>query len=113
METGYSPTFDKYGEGRIFPTIPGCQTTIMVIGNKGTALLQNHIFKIPNVEGAGEEGQLGIDMSPVQPHTIQKEARSCESCHTNPAALGFGINGGKYFPDPSKDFYVEIGRAHV
>jgi len=47
------------------------------------------------VEGAGEEGQLGIDMAPVNPHTIQKEARHCESCHDNPAALGYGIGGGK------------------
>ena len=37
-------------------------------------LLENEIFKIPNVEGAGEEGQLGIDISPVQPHTIQAES---------------------------------------
>ena len=85
------PALAQNGEGRITPVIPGCQTTITVIGEDGKALLQNHIFKVKNVEGAGEEGQNAIDMSPVQPHTIQKEARNCESCHVSDKALGLGI----------------------
>lgn len=105
------PPLSQNGEGRVSPTIPGCQTTITVIGKDGNALLQNHIFKIPNAEGAGEEGQLGIDMSPVNPHTIQKEARHCESCHDNPAALGYGIGGGKYMGDPSQDLIVDLMTA--
>ena len=28
--------------------------------------------------------------APSVPHTIQKESRSCESCHNNPLALGYG-----------------------
>ncbi len=106
-----NPPLSQNGEGRISPTIPGCQTTITVIGKDGEAILQNHIFKIPNVEGAGEDGQLGIDMSPVNPHTIQKEARNCESCHANDAALGYGIGGGKYLVDPSEDFIVDLMTA--
>ncbi len=106
-----NPPLSQNGEGRISPTIPGCQTTITVIGKDGNALLQNHIFKISDVEGAGEEGQLAIDMSPVQPHTIQKEARTCESCHTVAKALGYGINGGKYFADPSKDLIIDLMTA--
>ena len=39
------------GEHRVSPAIPGCQTTVTVIGKNGNALLSNHIFKIPNVEG--------------------------------------------------------------
>ncbi len=105
------PPLSQNGEGRISTTIPGCQTTVTVIGKDGNALLQNHIFKIPNVEGAGEEGQLGIDMAPVNPHTIQKEARHCESCHDNPAALGYGIGGGKYFADRSEDWIVDLMTA--
>ena len=106
------PPLSQNGEGRISPTIPGCQTTITVIGKDGKALLQNHIFKIPNVEGAGEEGQLGIDMSPVQPHTIQKQARACESCHSSSTALGYGIHGGKYFNDPSQDLVIDLMTAN-
>ncbi len=105
------PALSQNGEGRVSPTIPGCQTTITVIGKDGKALLQNHIFKIPNVEGAGEEGQNAIDMAPVQPHTIQKEARSCESCHASAKALGLGIAGGKLNADPSKTTIIDLMSA--
>ncbi|PHS57655.1 MAG: cytochrome C [Sulfurimonas sp.] len=106
-----NPALSQNGEGRVSPTIPGCQTTITVIGKDGKALLQNHIFKIPNVEGAGEEGQNAIDMAPIQPHTIQKEARTCESCHSSPKALGLGIGGGKLNNDPSKTTIIDLMSA--
>ncbi|MEA3523527.1 MAG: multiheme c-type cytochrome [Campylobacterota bacterium] len=102
------PALSQNGEGRISPTIPGCQVTVTVVGKEGNTLLQNHIFKIPNVEGAGKDGQNGIDMSPVQPHTIQKRARTCESCHTSDKALGYGIGGGRLVHDPSKNAIAEL-----
>ncbi|MDA3909285.1 MAG: multiheme c-type cytochrome [Sulfurimonas sp.] len=102
------PALAQNGEGRVSPVVPGCQTTITVIGKDGKALLQNHIFKIPNVEGAGEEGQNAIDMSPIQPHTIQKESRSCESCHASDKALGLGVGGGKLNADPSKTTIIDL-----
>ena len=105
------PALSQNGEGRISPTIPGCQTTITVIGKDGKARLQNRIFKIPTVEGAGEEGQNAIDMAAVQPHTISKESRSCESCHTSSKALGLGIGGGKLNGDPSKDTIIDLMTA--
>ncbi len=105
------PALAQNGEGRIAPVIPGCQTTITVIGKDGKALLQNHIFKIPNVEGAGKEGQNAIDMAPVQPHTIQKESRSCESCHVSAKALGLGVGGGKLNADPSKTTIMDLMSA--
>ncbi len=107
------PALAQNGEGRVTPVIPGCQVTATVIGADGKALIQNHIFKIPNVEGAGEEGQNAIDMSPVQPHTITKRARECESCHTSEKALGLGIGSGKYFSDPRKDFIVDLMDADM
>jgi len=102
------PALSQNGEGRISPTIPGCQVTLTVIGKNGNALYQNHIFKIKNVEDAGEEGINAITMSPVQPHTITKKSRSCESCHTSEKAMGYGINGGRYFSDPSKTTMVDL-----
>ncbi len=105
------PPLAQNGEGRVSPTIPGCQTTITVIGKDGKALLQNHIYKVANVEGAGEEGQNAIDMSPVQPHTISKEGRSCESCHTTPKAMGMGIGGSKSTKDPSMTTITDIMTA--
>ncbi len=106
------PALSQNGEGRVSPTIPGCQVTLTVIGKEGKALLQNHIFKIPNAEGAGEEGINSITMSPVQPHTISKKSRSCESCHTSEKAMGYGINGGKYFADQTKTTIVDLMSAN-
>jgi len=106
-----NPALAQNGEGRVTPVIPGCQVTVTVVGKDGKTLLQNHIFKIPNVEGAGKEGQNAIDMAPVQPHTIQKEARSCESCHASAKALGLGIGGGKLNADPSKTTIMDLMSA--
>jgi hypothetical protein len=105
------PPLSINGEGRVSPTVPGCQTTITVIGPEGDKLLENHIFKVPNVEGAGDEGQNAIDMSPIQPHTIQKESRSCESCHTDKKALGYGIMGAESVSDPSKAYVIDTMSA--
>ena len=102
------PMLGQNGEGRVTPLVPGCQVTVTVIGKDGKALVQNHIYKIKNVEGAGKEGQNAIDMSPIQPHTIQKEARSCESCHSSKKALGLGIDGTF---DPSQTTIVDIMTA--
>jgi hypothetical protein len=95
-------------DGRIAPVVPGCQTTVTVVNDQGKAVLANHIYCIPNVEGAGPEGQRAIDMAPLYPHTVQKRARTCESCHADPKALGYGIRGGALFEDPSKDHYVDL-----
>ena len=58
-------------------------------------IVKNKIFRTtPGSEGSGPEGQLGIDMSPAQPHTIGR-ARTCESCHLSEKALGYGIVGGR------------------
>jgi len=100
------------GEHRVSPAIPGCQTTVTVIDKDGKVLLHNHVFRIPNVEGAGEEGQRGIDIAPLFPHTTQRKARSCESCHNNPKAMGFGIAEGKLYFDPSKDVVMDLRDAY-
>ncbi len=105
------PALSQNGEGRISPTIPGCQVTLTVIGKEGNALLQNHIWKIPNVEGAGKEGINSITMSPVQPHTVSKASRTCESCHSSDKAIGYGINGGKYFADQRETTIVDLMTA--
>ncbi|WP_145168680.1 multiheme c-type cytochrome [Rubripirellula lacrimiformis] len=86
------PMLGVNGEGRVTPLAPGCQPSVTLIGQDGKPILLNHIFMTqPNVEGGGDEGQLAIDMSPTQPHTTTKEARTCESCHASDKALGLGI----------------------
>ncbi len=106
-----NPPLVVNGESRIAPAIPGCQTTVSVIGKDGKPLLLNHIFKIPQVEGADSSGQLAIDISPVQPHTTSKKARDCESCHNNPASMGYGIEEGQIFENPSEEYVVELASA--
>ncbi len=68
------PALSQNGEGRVSPTIPGCQVTLTVIGKEGNTLLQNHIFKLQGVENNGtvdvpKDGVNSIVMAPVQPHT--------------------------------------------
>ncbi len=102
------PALAVDGEGRVSPVVPGCQTSVTVVDKTGKVRLLNHIFRIPNVEGAGEKGQRAIDMAPLHPHTVQAHARDCVSCHTNPKALGYGIAGGKLWADSSKPTTVDL-----
>lgn len=44
-----------------------------VVGPNGETIVTNHIFRTPaGTESAGPEGQLGVDMSPAQPHTTDR-----------------------------------------
>ena len=111
------PALSQNGEGRISPTIPGCQVTLTVIGKEGNSLLKNHIFKLQGVENNGtvkvpKDGVNSIVMAPVQPHTVSKKSRSCESCHTSLKAQGKGINGGQYFSDQTKTTIVDLMSAN-
>ncbi|MBL4885039.1 MAG: hypothetical protein JKY95_10965 [Planctomycetaceae bacterium] len=91
-----NPMLGVNGEGRITPLAPGCQPAITIIGEDGEPILVNHVFRtMPGAEGGGDEGQLALDMSPVQPHTMTKNARKCESCHASDKALGYGIDGAR------------------
>jgi len=106
------PPMGVNGEGRVTPVAPGCQASITVIGPDGKPIVLNRIFRtLPNKEGAGEEGQLSIDMSPTHPHTMTKAARSCESCHASEKALGYGIGGGKTTRPPNERLVVDLETA--
>ncbi|NOZ02603.1 MAG: cytochrome C [Deltaproteobacteria bacterium] len=99
------------GEGRISPAIPGCQVSVTVIGPNGGTILKNHIFRtLPGSEGSGPKGQLGLDMSPVNPHTSGK-SRSCASCHASAKALGYGIGGGLLNRPWDKPTVVDLAAA--
>jgi hypothetical protein len=88
------PVLGINGEGRVTPLMPGCQVVYTVIDSKGKTIAHNVIARSP--DEAKNVGQsfipLAIDMAPAQPHSALKQARSCESCHNNPKALGYGIN---------------------
>jgi hypothetical protein len=100
------PILGINGEGRVSPLAPGCQVAATVIGADGKPIILNHIFRtLANSEGAAEQGQLSIDMSPTQPHTMTKNARKCESCHASSKALGLGIGSTRPWDERH---YVEL-----
>jgi len=102
------PILGVNGEGRVTPLMPGCQVIFTVMID-GELITHNEIGRTPpNTEGGGPDGQRGIDMAPVQPHTAGREARSCESCHSNPKSLGYGIQGGRYLLGYDQDRYMDL-----
>ena len=92
------PVLGINGEGRVTPLMPGCQVVYTVIDREGKTIALNQTGKSTDeAEMLGQERvPLGIDMAPVQPHSAQRKARTCESCHNNPKALGYGISGGVF-----------------
>ncbi len=106
------PSLAVNGEGRVAPTVPGCQPNVTVIGPDGKAIRHNHIFRTKaNVEGGGEQGQLAIDHSPGQPHTMAKTPRTCESCHLSAKALGHGLAGGTLNGPWNESTFVDLTTA--
>jgi hypothetical protein len=107
-----NPVLGINGEGRVSPIIPGCQQITTVISPEGETLVQNKIWRTPaNLENGGPEGQRGIDMSPAQPHTVSREARTCASCHASSKALGYGTHDGRYMKAYTKGVYVDLATA--
>ncbi|WP_292660482.1 cytochrome C [Nitratifractor sp.] len=98
------PILGINGEGLVTPIIPGCQVTYTIIGPDGQTVVLNKQARVMD-NGLKVDA---IDMSPVQPHTTGKKARSCESCHSNPKALGYGIADGQFLTDQDKDLKVDL-----
>ena len=92
------PILGINGEGRVTPLMPGCQIVYTVRARDGevVALDQVAYSKDEQKELGQERTPLAIDMAPVQPHSAQRKARTCESCHNNPKAMGYGISGGVF-----------------
>jgi len=103
------PILGINGEGRVSPLITGCQQITTVIGPDGKPLVSNKIWRTPpNIEGGGEAGQRGIDMTPAQPHTVTARARPCVSCHANPKALGYGISDNAFMNGYEAHRYADV-----
>ena len=78
-----TPVLGINSENKVAPFIPGCQVIFTQIGKDGKAELHNKIFITKNLT-------YGIAHNPIQPHTISREPRSCEDCHSSRKALGLG-----------------------
>ncbi len=100
------PTLGINGEGRVSPLMPGCQVITTVIDKDGNTVVQNETWMTPDAGGTK-----GLDHAAVQPHTAGRQARSCESCHNNPKALGYGIAGGRFLQGYEDGFTVDLETA--
>ncbi len=100
------PILGINGENLVTPIMPGCQVTYSVVGPDGKSIIINKQARVPD----GPNGSLvaGTDMSPVQPHTSGRHARSCESCHSNPKTYGYGIQDGLFMKSGDKDKYMDL-----
>ncbi len=78
-----TPTLGINSEGKVSPFIPGCQAIFTRIGEDGEAVELNKVFTTA-------DGHSGIAHNPIQPHTVSRETRTCEDCHSEPKALGLG-----------------------
>ncbi len=104
------PILGINGEGRVTPLMPGCQILFTVKARDGRTVALNQIALSHDEQK--ELGQkrtpLGFDMAPVQPHSAQRKARTCESCHNNPKAQGYGISGGVFMLRNTEDIIVDL-----
>jgi hypothetical protein len=104
-----NPVLGINGEGRVSPIVPGCQQITTVVGPDGKTIVNNRIWRTPpGMEAGGEEGQRGIDMAPTAPHTTDRKARECTSCHATAKALGYGTHDGRYLKGYTDGIYVDI-----
>jgi hypothetical protein len=104
------PVLGINGEGRVTPLMPGCQLVYTVIDREGKVIALNQMAQ--SEDEARDIGQehipAGIDMAPVQPHSSQRKARTCESCHNNPKAQGYGISGGVFLTRQAEEIIEDL-----
>ena len=104
------PVLGINGEGRVSPLMPGCQISYTVIGSDGKMLVQNHIADNPGeAKAVGQDHTpLAIDMAPVQPHTAQRQARTCENCHISHKTAGLGLGNGTFGRKQNVDIVEDL-----
>ncbi|MHB8417592.1 MAG: c-type cytochrome [Myxococcales bacterium] len=81
-------------QGRVTALVPGCLLSVDVTAPDGQR---------SSLDGRGltPEGRPRATLAPLIPHAVTLAARSCESCHTSPLALGYGVGRDKGSrPDP-------------
>lgn len=84
-------------KGKVTPIIPGCQVVwSYIIDENGKVVTVNKIFKT-------SDGLNTPTLAPVQPHANTMPARTCESCHTQPKAVGYGMMNSRSAGELLKD----------
>lgn len=95
-----NPPLGVNGEGRVTPLVGVIQTVGTVIGPDGKTLAWNRVARTG-------EGYNAMELAPLNPHTSSRESRNCADCHGNPAAIGYGIDEGRYGQQPEKTRYAK------
>src|SRR5499433_1012459 len=78
------PVLGLNWRGKLVPFVPRAQPLFTYVNPAGQT---EYDFK-----------KLGFAHNPIVPHTVVKQARTCESCHGNPRALGLGLFTSKEHP---------------
>lgn len=86
------PVLGRNWRGKVVPFVPRAQPLFTYVNPAGQT---EYAFK-----------KLGFAHNPIVPHTVTKAARTCESCHGNPRALGLGHYTSREHPK-----LVEFGQA--
>jgi mono/diheme cytochrome c family protein len=83
MQQWDEPVLGYNRRNRIAPFMPGGQAILTHIDAQGKEVVSNGTVET-------SAGLYGFSMSPVQPHNITLESRTCTSCHSSKRALGLG-----------------------
>lgn len=86
-------------KGKVAPVIPGCQVSWSFTDRNG-------VLQAVNQLGKTSDNFSTSTLAPLQPHAITAVARTCESCHTDPKALGYGVGKSR------SSALMEGDRAH-
>ncbi|MFQ5962752.1 MAG: hypothetical protein ACE5KZ_00530 [Candidatus Scalinduaceae bacterium] len=100
--------------GKASPLAPGCQVFYTFIDEEGDVKALNKFYTTST-------GHNSPTLAPMQPHSISLVARTCEDCHANPKAIGYGTGNSRsaeklmgdspLFQDLSKGVYGDIPGA--
>jgi hypothetical protein len=93
------PTLGVDLNGRVTGMVPGCLLDVDVTTSDG---------KKAHLDGRGltAEGLPRATVAPLIPHATTLAARTCESCHTSPTAVGYGVADSRE-ATPIEDTKVE------
>ncbi|MBI2266569.1 MAG: cytochrome c3 family protein [Armatimonadetes bacterium] len=101
-------------KGKVSPLVPGCQVFYTFIDEKGEIKTSNKTYTTST-------GHNSPTLAPLAPHSTTLAARTCEDCHTNPKAIGYGTGNSRsaqqilgnepLFQNLSKGVYGDIPGA--
>ena len=69
--------------GKVSPIVPGCQVFYTFTDDEGNIKALNKNYQTST-------GHNNPTLAPLNPHTTSLVARSCEECHVDPKAVGYG-----------------------